>query len=86
MPPRRTNGTRGRSRATFDDGLSAQLLGLDRNPRLAGHDVFEHFVDVGLGEVLDPSWPQKWNDMPLNAASVGGDRRRLFRSPSFPQD
>jgi hypothetical protein len=29
-----TNGTRGRSSAASDDGLSAQLLGFDRNPRL----------------------------------------------------
>jgi hypothetical protein len=27
-----TNGTRGRSSAASDDSLSAQLLGLDRNP------------------------------------------------------
>lgn len=69
----KTYRPRGRSRTASDNCLSAQLLGLDRNPRLAGHDVFEHFVDVGLGEVLDPSWPQKRDDMALNTASVGGD-------------
>jgi len=51
----KTNGPRSRSSATSDDGLSAQLLGLDRNPRLSGHDVLEDLVDVGLGEVLEPS-------------------------------
>jgi hypothetical protein len=49
-----TNGTRGRSSAASDDGLSAQLLGLDRDPGLSGHDVLEDLVDVSLGEILDP--------------------------------
>src|ERR1700675_2153622 len=30
-----TNGARSRSSAASDDGLSAQLFGLDRNPRLS---------------------------------------------------
>src|SRR5260221_13135069 len=84
-PAEKTNGPRSRSSATSDDGLSAQLLGLDRNPRLSGHDVLEDLVDVGLGEVLDPSRSQKWNDVALDAARVGGDCRRLFLSPSFSQ-
>jgi len=50
----KANGTGGRSCTTADDGFSAQLLGLDRNPRLSGHHVLEDLVDVGFGEVLDP--------------------------------
>jgi hypothetical protein len=49
-----TNGARSRSSAASDDGLSAQILGLDRNSGLSSHYVFEDLVDVGLGEVLDP--------------------------------
>ena len=81
-----TNGARSRSSAASDDGLSAQLLGLDRDPRLSSHYVFEDLVDVGLGDVLDPSRSQKWDDVALDTARVGGDCRRLFRSPSFSQD
>src|SRR5882757_5254119 len=81
-----TNGARSRSSAASDDGLSAQLLGLDRNPRLSGHDVLEDLVDVGLGEILDSSRSQKWDDVAFNTAGVGGDCRRLFRLPSFTQD
>jgi hypothetical protein len=51
--PEKTNGTRGCSSAASDDGLSAQLPGLDRHPGLSGHDVFEDLVDVGLVEILD---------------------------------
>jgi hypothetical protein len=50
----KTNGTRGCSSAASDDGFSAQLLGLDRDPGLSSHDVLEDLVDVGLGEILDP--------------------------------
>src|SRR6266851_1614397 len=82
----KTNRARGRSRTASDDRLSAQLLGLDRNLRLSGHDVLEDLVDVGLGEVLDPPGPYEWNNVALNAANVSGDRRRLLRSPAFPQD
>src|SRR6266481_4423024 len=82
----KTNSTRGRSSPASDDGLSAELLGLDRNPRLSGHDVLEDLVDVGLGEVLDPSRSQKWDAMALNTAGVGGDSRRFFWPPSFAQD
>jgi hypothetical protein len=85
MPPRRPTA-RGRSRTASDDRLSAQLLGLDRDLRLSGHDVLENLVDIGLGEILDPPGPYEWNNVTLNAASVGGDRRRLLRSPAFPQD
>lgn len=28
-----------------------------QKPRLAGHDVFKGFIDVGLGEILDPPGP-----------------------------
>jgi hypothetical protein len=35
----KADGTRGRSSAASDDGLSAELFGLDRNPRFSGHDV-----------------------------------------------
>ena len=68
------------------NGLSAQLLGLDRNPRLSGHDVLEDLVDISLGEVLNPPGPYEWNNVTLNAASVGGDRRRLLQSPALSQD
>src|SRR6266851_8554156 len=47
----KTNRACGRSRTASDDRLSAQLLGLDRDLRLSGHDVLEDPVDVGLGEV-----------------------------------
>jgi hypothetical protein len=70
----KSNGTRGRSGAASDDGLSAQLLGLDRNPRLSGHDVLEDLIDVGLGEILDPPGPYERNDVTLDTASVGDDR------------
>ncbi len=30
--------------------------------------------------------PYEWNNVALNAANVSGDRRRLLRSPAFPQD
>ena len=54
-PAEKTNGAGGRSSAAANDGFSAQLLGLDQSPRLSGHDVLEDFVDIGLGEILDPS-------------------------------
>ncbi len=69
-----TNGARSRSSAASDDVLSAQLLGLDRNPRLSGHDVLENLVDVGLGEILNSPGPDKRNYVTLNAAGVGDDR------------
>ena len=43
------DGSRRCSGAASDDGLAAQLLRLDRDSRLAGHDVLEDLVDVGLG-------------------------------------
>ena len=43
------DGSRGRSGAAADDRLAAQLLRLDGNSRLAGHDVLQDLVDVGLG-------------------------------------
>ena len=70
----KTNGTRGRSSAASDDGLSAQLLGLDRNPRFSGHDVLEDLVDVSLRQILDPPGPYEGNDVTLDTASVGDDR------------
>ena len=70
----KTNGTRGRSSAASDDGLSAQLLGLDRNPRFSGHDVLKDLVDVGLGEILNPPGTYEWNNVTLDAASVGDNR------------
>src|SRR5438552_1269545 len=82
----KANGAGGRSSAAANDRLSAQLLGLDRNPRLSGHDVFEDLVNVGLGEVLDPPCSYERNDMTLNAASVRDNCRRLLRAPSFSQD
>src|ERR1700738_12589 len=51
--PEKTNGTRGRSGAATDNGFSAELFGLDRNPRLSGHDVLQHLVDVRLCEVFN---------------------------------
>src|SRR5216684_3508647 len=80
IPPNiaeKTHGACGRSSAASDDGLSAQLLGLDRNPCLSGHDVLEDLVDVGLGEILDPPGPYKRNDVTLNAA--------FFGRPPFPR-
>jgi hypothetical protein len=38
---KKTHGARGSSRTAPDDCFAAQLLGLDRNPRLSGHDVPE---------------------------------------------
>src|SRR5882724_1094889 len=70
----KTNGTRGSSSAASDDGLSAQLLGLDRNSRFSGHDVLEDLVDVSLGEILDPPGPYEGNDVTLDTASIGDDR------------
>ncbi len=70
----KTNGTRGRSSAASDDGLSAQLLGLDRNPRLSGHDVLEDLVDVSLRQILDPPGPYEGNDVTLDTAGVSDDR------------
>src|SRR6266436_8611672 len=70
----KTNGTRGSSSAASDDGLSAQLLGLDRNPRFSGHDVLENLVDVSLRQVLDPPGPYEGNDVTLDAAGVGDNR------------
>src|SRR5712664_668059 len=70
----KTDGTRGRSSAASDDGLSAQLLGLDRNPRFSGHDVLEDLVDVSLRQILDPPGPYERNDVTLDTASVGDDR------------
>jgi hypothetical protein len=51
---KKTHGARGRSRTAPDDRRCAQLLCLDRNPRLSRHDILEDLVEVGLGEVLDP--------------------------------
>ena len=82
----KTHGARGRSSAASDDGLSAQLLGLDRNPRLSRHDVLEDFVDVGLGEVLNPPGPYERNNVTFDAAGVGDDRRSFLWAPSFSQD
>src|SRR5258708_14762025 len=70
----KTNGTRGRSSATSDDGLSAQLLGLDRNPRSSGHDVLKDLVDVSLRQILDPPGPYEGNDVTRDTASVRDDR------------
>ena len=67
----KAHGARGRSSAAANDGLSAQLLGLDRNPRLSGHDVLQDLVDVGFGEFLDPPSPYERNYVTLDAASVG---------------
>jgi hypothetical protein len=69
----KTNRTRGRSGATSDGGLSAQLLGLDRNPRFSGHDVLEDLVDVSLRQILDPPGPYEGNDVTRDTASVGDD-------------
>lgn len=44
-----------RSSAATDDGLATQLLRLDRHSRLAGHNVLQDLVDVGLGQVLHAS-------------------------------
>jgi hypothetical protein len=68
----RAHCARGRSSATSDDGFSAQLLCLDRNPRLSGHNVLEDLVDVG--EILNAPGPYERNDVTLDAASVGDDR------------
>src|SRR5258705_7508884 len=70
----KTNGTRGRSSATSDDSLSAQLLSLDRNPRFPGHDVLEDLVDVSLRQILDPPAPYEGNNVTLDTASIGDDR------------
>jgi hypothetical protein len=70
----KTNRARGRSSAASDDGLAAQLLGLDRNPRLSGHDVLEDLIDVGLGEILDPPSPDERNYVTFDTASIGDDR------------
>ena len=71
---KKTHGARGRSRTTPDNCLAAQLLGLDRNPRLSGHDVLEDLVDVGLGEILNPPSAYERNYVTLNTASVRDDR------------
>jgi hypothetical protein len=70
----KTDGTRGRSSTASDDGLSAQLLGLDRNPRFSGHNVLENLVDVGLSEILNPPGTYEWNNVTLEAAGVGDNR------------
>ena len=66
----KTNGARSRSSTASNDGLSAQLFGLHRNSRLSGHDVLEHLIDVGLGEILDPPGPYERNDVTLYAAGI----------------
>jgi hypothetical protein len=80
---KKTDGARSRSSTASDDGLSAQLLGLDRSSRLTGHDVLKDLVDVGFGEVLDPPGSYEGNDVPLDTAGIGDDRRGLLR-PSPP--
>src|SRR5712664_3668302 len=69
-----TNSTRGRSSAASDDGLSAQLLGFDRNPRFPGHDVLEDLVDISLRHIFNPPGAYEGDDVTLDTASVGDDR------------
>src|SRR5216684_3010660 len=82
----KTHGAGGRSYTAADDRFSTQLLGLDRNLGLSGHDVLEDLVDVGFGEILNPPGPYERNNVTLDAAGVGDDRCRLLRSPAFRQD
>jgi hypothetical protein len=74
------------SRATSDDRLAAQFACLDGSPRLSSHDVFEDFVNVGFGEILHPSCADERDDVPVDAACIGADRCRLFRTSTFAQD
>src|SRR5258707_4381972 len=80
---KKSHGARGRSRTAPDDCFAAQLLGLDRNPRLSGHDVLEDLADVGLCQVFDPPGPYERNYVKLNTASVR-DHRSSLPSPAFP--
>lgn len=81
----KTNGTRGRSIAASDDGLSAQLLGLDRNPCFSGHDVLEDLVDVSVRQILDPPDSYEGNDVrsirPVSVTIVDA----FFCRPPFPR-
>src|SRR5260370_3769865 len=71
---KKSHGASGRSRTAPDDCFAAQLLGLDRNPRLSGHDVLEDLVDIGLGEILNSPGPYERNYVRLNTSSVRDDR------------
>src|SRR6266852_5404791 len=68
---KKTHGACGRSCTPLDDCFAAQLFGLDRNPRLSGHNVLEDLVDIGLGEILDPPCPYERNNVALNTTGVG---------------
>lgn len=78
--PRRRSGT------TAHDRPSAQLLGLHRDARLAGHDLLQHPVDVGLCEIPDPSGSEQGDDVAMDAPCVRPDRRRLFGTSALSQD
>lgn len=75
-----------RTRAAADDGLSTQLFRLDGDPRIPGHDVLQHLVYVGLGEVLHPSRADQRNDVPVDAAGIADDGRRLFGAAALAED
>jgi hypothetical protein len=54
--------------------LPRSFLVLTETRGLSGHDILEDFIDVSLGEILNPTSPYKRNDVTLDATSVGDDR------------
>jgi len=78
-----TDGPRGSANSTSNDRFPAQPLGLDADTRLAGHDVLQDFVDVGLDEILHTPRADKRQDVTVYAASIGDHRRGLLRATAF---
>ena len=62
----KANRARRRTRASLHDRPSAQFLRFDIGLRLAGHDVPQGLVDVGLGQILDLSIAKQGDDVPTD--------------------
>jgi hypothetical protein len=69
----KTNRARGRSSAASDDGLAAQLLGLDRNPRLSAMMSLRTLLMSVLVRSLTRRVPMR-NYVTFDTASIGDDR------------
>src|SRR5579863_7520375 len=80
-----TDGPRGGADASPHNGFAAQLLSLDTDARLTGHDVLQDLVDVGLDEILHAPRTDERQYMTVYAASVGDDCRRLLWAPALPE-
>ena len=62
---------------------TTKLLRLDADAGLPGHDVLQDPAYVGLDEILDAARANQRDDVPMDAAGVRYDGRRLLRTSAL---